>query len=90
MHSHSIGPENEYGSPYNKYKDKIQVRATCEKTKPRTKNLLVRRPVIFKKLLLLVSFCSHCAVSMKISKGVEYALKRRRIKSLVIISPIKY
>lgn len=51
----------------------------------RTKNLLVRRAVIFKNLLLVVGFCS-----LKISKSVEYALKRKRIKDLVILTPIKY
>lgn len=80
-----LGSENECDSPYNKCKNKIQVRNTREKKKSGMENLLDRRTVIFKNLLSMVSFCS-----LKISKSVEYALKRKRIKDLVIFSPIKY
>lgn len=64
-----------------KYKSGILER----KKKSGMENLLDRRTVIFKNLLSMVSFCS-----LKISKSVEYALKRKRIKDLVILSPIKY
>lgn len=56
-----------------------------ERKKINLRILLVRRAVIFKNLLSVVSFCS-----LKISKSVEYALKRKRIKDLVILSSIKY
>lgn len=70
----------------------INTRIKCKggETKLRIKNLLVRRPVILNKLLSLVSFCSHSPVSREKSKGIEYALKRRRVKDLVIITSIKY
>lgn len=64
-----------------KYKPRILGR----RKKYGMENLLVRRAVIFKNLLLVVSFCS-----LKISKSVEYALKMKRNKDLVILSPIKY
>lgn len=56
-----------------------------ERKKINLRILLVRRAVIFKNLLSVVSFCS-----LKISKSVEYALKRKRIKDLLILSSIKY